>query len=183
MIRINLLPVREERKKEKARQVISIGVLSIIFVLIAITFIHIRVAGQINSLKNQISGTDKEIKRLTKEVGDIKKYEKKKKDLQKKIDVIEMLTVKKTGPVRMLDELTKTVPSKLWISKMEERDFNLSLEGIALDNETIASFMGNLERSSSFTNVELIQSRQHVQDGLKLEKFGITCRAVLQNKK
>ena len=182
MIRINLLPVREERKKERARQLISIAVLSVVLVVIIIAFIHIRLHSQVNDLKVEINNTEKEIKHLTKIVGDIKKYEKKKKELQKKIEVIKMLSVKKTGPVHMLDELSDNVPGKLWISSFEENSLKLKIQGIALDNETIASFMGSLERSEYFSNVELIQSLQHIQGNLKLEKFDITCNAVFPRK-
>ena len=49
--------------------------------------------------------------------------------------------------------------------------------------ETIASFMGNLERSEYFLDVELIQSLQHIQGSLKFEKFDITCNAVFPKKK
>jgi len=182
MIRINLLPVREERKKESARQLVSIGILSIILLIVFIGYIHFMKIKKINKLNLDIKTIQVEISRLDKIVGDIKKFEKQKKELQEKIEIIDLLSRKKTGPIHMLDELTKTTPEKLWLTSLKEDNLKLTLDGIALDNETIAGFMRNLEGSANFSGIELIQSQQYIQAGIKLEKFNITCNVVLPNK-
>ena len=183
MIKINLLPVREERKKESARQIISIGALSLVLVLIVIVISHVGVSRKITKLNTDIEKTQVEISRLDKIVGDIKKYEKKKKDLQAKIKIISLLSQKKAGPVHMLDELSKGTPGKVWFNSLKENDLKLALDGIALDNETVAVLMRSLERSPSFSDVELIQSQQHILRELKFRKFNITCQVVLPDKK
>lgn len=183
MIRINLLPVREEKKRESARQSISIGILSVILLVLVLGFFHINAYRRINTLNSEIKSTGDEINRLNKVVGDVEKYQKRKKELQEKIKVIDALSRKKTGPVRILQELSKITPSKLWVISLQESDLQLTLDGIALDNETIASFMMNMERSAYFSNVELIQSQQETQKNLKLKKFNITCQVLLPENK
>jgi type IV pilus assembly protein PilN len=183
MIRINLLPVREEKKRESARQSISIGVLSAVLLVLVLGYFHINASTRINTLNSKIKSTEEEINRLNKVVGDVNEYQKRKKELQEKIKVIDELSRKKTGPVHMLDELSKITPSKLWITSLQESDLQLTLDGIALDNETIASFMMNMERSAYFSNVELVQSQQHTQENLKLKKFNITCQVLLPENK
>ena len=103
--------------------------------------------------------------------------------MQEKIKVIDVLSRKKTGPVRILQELSKITPGKLWIISLQESDLQLTLDGIALDNETIASFMMNMERSAYFSNVELVQSQQDTQENLKLKKFNVTCQVLLPENK
>jgi len=183
MIRINLLPVREDRKKEGARQSISIGILSLVLLVLVLGYIQINASRKINTLNSEIKSTEDEITRLNKVVGDVEEYKKRKKELQEKIKVIGMLNRKKTGPVHMLDELSKNTPGKLWITSLQEIDLKLTLSGIALDNETIASFMRNMERSTYFSDIEIIQSQQEIQEGLRLKRFDITCRVLLPENK
>ncbi|MBI4621553.1 MAG: PilN domain-containing protein [Desulfobacterales bacterium] len=183
MIRINLLSVREDRKKEGARQSISIGILSLVLLVLVLGYIQINASRRINTLNSEIKSTEEEINRLNKVVGDVEEYKKRKKELQEKIKVIDMLSRKKTGPVHMLDELSKSTPGKLWITSLQEIDLKLTLSGIALDNETIASFMRNMERSTYFSDIELIQSQQEIQEGLRLKRFDIACRVLLPENK
>ncbi|MFH2012678.1 MAG: PilN domain-containing protein [Pseudomonadota bacterium] len=179
MIRINLLQIREERKKESARQFISIGILSLILLAFILVFLHINASMKINTLNAEIKSTEEEINRLNKIVKDIDVYKKKMKELQDKIEVIDILNRKKTGPVKMLYELSKRTPTKLWVTSLEEKDLKLNLSGMALDNQTIASFMRNMENSNCFSNIELIQLQQEKWEGLKLKKFEITCQVLL----
>jgi len=181
MIRINLLP-RGEINKENTRKSISIGVLSLILLIVILGGFHIRMSMKVQRLQSEIKNTEAEIKRITKIVGDVKKFEKEKKDLQEKIKVISILSRKKTGPVHMLDELSTNTPGKLWVTSLKESNLNLDLMGIALDNETIATFMLNMEKSPNFSNIELIQAQQYIEKGLKLEKFDIKCRVLLPEK-
>ncbi|MEW6616183.1 MAG: PilN domain-containing protein [Thermodesulfobacteriota bacterium] len=182
MIRINLLPIREARKRESARQSVSIGILSVVLLALVLGYFHINASRKINTLNNEIKSTEDEINRLDKVVGDVKEYQKRKKELEDKIKVIDMLSRKKTGPVQILYELSKSTPNRLWISSLQETDLKLTLSGIALDNETIASFMKNMERSTYFSDIELIQSQQEIWEGLKLKRFDITCQVLLPEK-
>ena len=183
MIRINLLPVREEKKRESARQSISIGFLSVVLLVLLLGYFHINASRRINTLNSEIKSTEGEISRLNKVVGDVEKYQKRKKELQEKIKVIDVLSRKKTGPVRILQELSKITPSKLWIISLQESDLQLTLDGMALDNETVASFMMSMERSGYFSKVELVQSQQDTQEKLKLKKFNVTCQVLLPENK
>ncbi len=183
MIRINLLPVREERRRESARQYISICVLSVMLLAAFISLVHIKMGRKIDSLNAEIKTTQEEGNRLTAIVEDVKRYEKRKKELQEKIRIIEMLSSKKTGAVRMLDELSQNTPGKLWVNLLKWDNLKLTIKGIALDNETIARFMRNLEGSLRFSGIELIESQQNIQGEMKLESFNINCQVVLPEKK
>ena len=181
MIRINLLPVREQKKKESARQFISIGILSLILLVVIIGYLHISAYMKVNKLNAEIKSTEEEINRINKIVKDVNVFKEKKKELQDKIKVIDMLSRKRTGPVKILYELSKSTPTKLWITSLQETNLKLTLSGIALDNETIASFMKSMERTTCFSDIELVQLQQETWEGSKhkIKKFDITCLVVL----
>lgn len=183
MIKINLLPIREIKKKEGIRQLISVGVLTLVLVVLSLGAFHFSLVKKTSALQSEIKNTQQEIGRLNKIVGDVKKYEKEKKALEKKIGIIDILNQKRSGPVYMLDELSKNIPTGAWITSLNENNLKLTLDGIALDNETIAGFMSRLENSTYFSNVELVRSGRHKSENLNLKKFNITLQVVLSEKK
>ncbi|MCK7509133.1 MAG: PilN domain-containing protein [Desulfobacterales bacterium] len=70
-----------------------------------------------------------EIKRLTVEAGEIEKFKQQKQELERKLDVIQDLNAKKTGPVEVLDELSLIIPEKAWLTSLSNKGDNMVLEG------------------------------------------------------
>src|SRR5690606_25538168 len=98
-------------------------------------------------------------------------------ELEAKLDTIAVLERQRTGPVRVLEDLSDATPDKLWLTEMRESGGSLSLLGRGLDNQTIALFMQRLEESPYFNQVDLVETKQ-VEDGkAKLKEFSI--RAVV----
>jgi type IV pilus assembly protein PilN len=97
--------------------------------------------------------------------------------IEKKLEVIRSLERRKTGPVRLLDEISKAVPKeRLWLSALVESGGSLSLEGSAKNNETLAEFMVDLERSPFIKTVDLESSRSDEVEGVNVSTFTLRCR-------
>jgi len=75
------------------------------------------------------------------------------------------------NPVRRLFQK----PEKIQLESMKKEGAKLGIEGIALDDETIANFMTNLRKSRLFKNIDLIVSEQSEQSRIKLKKFTLSC--------
>ncbi len=176
MIRINLLPVREKKKKESTRQMFSILVLSLGAVVLILAGVHFRLSGQIDQLQTQITAYDEEIKRLKIDTKDVDKFKAEKEDLQRRLNIIYTLQRAKTGPVRVLDDLSMALPGKLWLTSLKEKNGKMEIKGIAFDNQDIAKFMTNLESYGVIKNVELVISQQLERKELKLKEFTLTCQ-------
>lgn len=177
MIRINLLPVRLARRKENVRRQISIYFLSIIFIALVTVYISMSFSKKIEALNSNIEQVQSEIKGYDKIAREVKEQKKQKDLIQKKLDVLNQLQRNKTGPVHILDEISANLPEKrLWLKAIKQDGKRLLLEGIALDNETIASYMKRLTASPHyFTNVDLVNSEQEMVKGIKLMRFAIVC--------
>lgn len=173
MIKINLLPVRAAKKKESLRQQISIAVLSLLFVLIVIVYLHIGIVRRIAEVNARIASTQEELTKTKAQIGEVSKFKAAKKLLEDKLGVIETLKKGKAGPVKMLDELSRATPDKLWMTSFKETGGNISIDGVANDNETIARFMTELEKSQYFKDIELIVTEQVEQGGIKLKRFSL----------
>lgn len=176
MIKINLLPVRAAKKKETARQQISVAVLSLVFVSIVIGYFHVSIGKEIADVNSRLASTQDELAKTKAQIGEVAKFKEAKKALEDKLGVIETLKKAKAGPVKVLDELSGITPDKLWVNSYKEKGGNIEIEGVAIDNEVIARFMTELDKSQYFKDVELVVTEQIEQGALKLKKFNLTCK-------
>lgn len=178
MIRINLLPVRAEKKRENLRQQGAVAILVVVLLAAVITGIHLTIGADIRERQDQIAKRNAEIARLQTVIGEVKEFKKKKKDLEEKIAVIAGLEAKQTGPAKILYEFAQLTPDKVWIESLKDNGGALSLDGIAIDNQTIAQFMTRLETSSWFKGVRLEVTKQVTRGGTNLKAFSIKMNVV-----
>jgi type IV pilus assembly protein PilN len=175
MIKINLLPVRAAKKKESARQQISILLLSMMAVLVIAFGIYMVTLAKISTAQGEINKSEQEIKRLKEKIGEIDNLKKVQAEVKNKLDILNQLRRDKTGPANRLAKMSDAVPDKLWLTKYTESGNGISLGGIAFNEDLIAAFMRNLVASNEFTNVELLVSEQLDVGGMKAKRFEISC--------
>jgi len=179
MIKINLLLARKEKKKVGIRKEFIVLILSIVLLVVVLGGIQYLLEREKSDILAKISETKKEIayyKSLTTEVLKAKEAQ---KTLQDKLNVINALRKEKATPAKVLDELSIDKPEKLHLESVRKDGSKLGIEGIALDDETIANFMTNLRKSKLFKNVDLVVSEQVEQSKIKLKKFILSCEIIL----
>ena len=179
MIEINLFPVRAARKKETMRFQISIFFLVLILVFALVAYLKWDVNRREKTVDTQIASVQKELEQLKKEVGEVERLKQDKAKLQQKLDVIGQLEKGRLSAAHILDELSQQVPEKIWIETLEKQAGTVKITGVALDNETIANFMKDLERSPRFGRIDLDVTEQITRSGLKLKKFILNCSSTL----
>lgn len=173
MIRINLLPVREMRAESGRRQELIIAGLSVALTLALMLGFYLFQSSRISTLEMEVANLRKEIAALNVQAKGVADLQKRIGDLKDKLKVIEDLNKKKTGPVRVLESLSSATPSRLWITQFKESGGALTIDGLAVDNQTIADFLKALARSAYFNNVDLVETTQIEQEGTPLKKFSI----------
>ena len=182
MIRINLLPFRAARKKENIRRQISVFLLSFFLMLAVLIYYNIHLGGRIKDLKTDVDATKIEVakfQKITKQIEDIKN---KLAVLEKKTEVIRKLETNRFEPVEMLDNMSeKIIANRMWFTSLNDQPQNVRIDGIALDNKTVADFMTRLEGTGLFGSVRLQTIQKHVVKGSGLKKFSITCSKPVSN--
>ena len=173
MIRINLLSDREAIRKETTRQQVSIFILSICLVLVILGGIQFYQYRQKKDLEQRIQYVQEELKELQKKVGEVEKYKEAKNELETKLQIIDRLEKDKMLVVQLLDGIGETIPDKMWLQDLGFKGAKLSLEGYAVDNETIATFMKQLERTKSFQTVELVLTEKKEVEGVGMKHFSL----------
>jgi len=179
MTKINLLLARKEKKKMGVRKEILVLILSVVFLLVALALIHWRLEKEKGDTLAQIAQTKKEIAHYKSLTTEVMKAKEAQKTLQDKLNIINSLRKEKTTPARVLDEISIDKPEKIHLESLKKEGSRLGIEGIALDDETIANFMTNLRKSNLFKNVDLIVSEQIEQNKIKLKKFILSCEIIL----
>ena len=179
MLEINLLPVREARRKADIRQQLMQLMLVLLLTMGAIGFWHSRVAEQISSSEVRISQMQNDIQQFKPQLEQVAAFKLKKARLEKKIDVIDGLDRARSGPVHVLAELASRTPDRLWLTGLDSKAGEIRMEGRSLDNELVALFLRGLGESKYFDKVDL-DSTQIVdgRDGLKVVKFAIRAQIV-----
>lgn len=200
MIRINLLPYRAAQKKENIRRQISIFVLAVIMVVGILVYYNMSLNSDIDALNTQIKNTKSMLAQVEKQAREVDEIKKAFDRLKQKTDVIKNLETNRKIAVQLLDNMTTLVAEKvsvspseapadsdtkpvkrLWFTNFQENGNQIEVQGIALDNKTIADFMSRLEASNLFMNVNLKSIKQQKINELNLKSFEIICTKISRN--
>ncbi|MCI5114935.1 MAG: pilus assembly protein PilN [Candidatus Electrothrix sp. AW1] len=176
MIRINLLPVRQMKKKTQALRLLFLSgvaiVATVVVLLLATGFLSTRVSGLEKSIKDLTVRKNE----LQKTLDLIEKLEQKKKLVEQQTGVVNQLKQKSQLTVRILDDVaTKTPHERMWLESLSQDPNSLKLSGMALDNRTIANYLKELKKSSYLDNVTLGSTTLRKYGGRNLQQFSLTC--------
>jgi type IV pilus assembly protein PilN len=174
MIRINLLPVREERRKATAQRLGLALAGALAGSLLLSGAIHGMLLHQLSSTRGLTQQTQAEIQRFEPQLKQVEEFKKTKAEIEQKLDVIQNLHEARSGPVHVLDELANHTPDRIWVNKVNMQSGRMTLEGMSLDNELVALFLTALEDSPFFKNVELLETKAQDKNGFKLNQFEVS---------
>jgi type IV pilus assembly protein PilN len=179
MIQINLLPVRQIKKKLLARkQVFGLG-FTLLVVLVLLGVVALVLGYRVGELKASISALNKEKAKYQTTINQIEQLKKDQALLETKLNTISQLKKGSQLTVRVMDELANLTPSsRLWIKTMSFGNDILRISGTALDNATIAEYMETLVTSPYFASAELSGTSNTAVSGRTLKNFSLTIKVV-----
>jgi type IV pilus assembly protein PilN len=179
MLEINLLPVREARRQADLRQYMMQLVLMVILAVGGISLVNSRIGDQLERAQARVRQMENDINQFKPQLEQVAAFKKRKGELEKKIDVIDGLDRARTGPVRVLSELSTRTPDRLWLTSLSTKGSTISMQGQSLDNELVALFLRSLGDSEYFGNVDLDSTKLGAEKGgLKLVTFRIRAEIV-----
>ena len=175
MARINLLPWREELRKEKQQEFFALlGLVAIIAVLVwgVVHWYHsqmIEAQQERNQfMKNQIAVLDKKIKK-------IRQLEKDKQRLLDRMRAIEQLQSNRPLIVHFFDELINSLPEGVSVTEINQAGHNITINGEAQSNARVSSFMRNLDASKWLKNPKLDVNAS----GVRISQFTLRFQQVI----
>lgn len=172
MIKINLLG-DDTVVDASGKKIIAGYIASLVALLVVFYTINVSMSAEIERLTRDIEEKEQELVQLEKVTKEVKDLEQKEAEYNDKISVIANLKKSKLGPVRILDDLNTAVPEHAWISSVKEEAGFMRIDGKAIDNQTIAGFMRQLEGSDYFKSIDLGETRQADERGVKIKAFSL----------
>jgi len=162
MAHINLLPWREELRKQKQREFGLMAVGGVVIAGLIVLLSHLHVDGMITDQNQRNAFLQNEITILNKRIGRIQELEAMKQDLLARMNVIQELQSSRPESVHLLDELVRTLPEGVYLNKFSQRDRGLTMNGIAQSNARVSDYMRNIDNSEWFTRprLDLIRSSE-----------------------
>ena len=145
MIHINLLPVRQEKKREVGRQFLVVVGGALFITLLGNWLWYDSLASEEKKNAQRMAATQARIAELEKVIGEVDKINARKKDVQAKLAILADLRKQRTGPVRMLDALSTAIPKKVWLTGFDEKSGAVKMTGRAVSHEDVAEFMRGLQ--------------------------------------
>jgi len=181
MIRINLLPFRAARSKENIRRQVSVFLLSLMLLVLILGAVNGYLGGKVEALEARLENLKAEVKVYEEKARQVEAFKAQLAELNKKIEIVNQLKENRKAPPLLLSAITEVVvPGRMQLTVMDFTSSTIKLDGLALDNETIAVFMKRLERSGKFINVSLASSKRALISNVEMKQFGITCGIVAQ---
>lgn len=171
MIRINLLPHREEKRKARRQQFYALtGMVSVLAGLI-VFLVYTIISGYISAQEDQNAFLKTEIATLDKQIDQIKRLKEQTQALLVRKQVIESLQQDRAEPVRLLSELAKQMPTGVYLRSIKQEGQKVSLSGYAQSNSRVSSLMRNIEASPWLEKPQLIEIKAVVADKRRLNEF------------
>lgn len=180
MIRINLLPVKELKAEVSRRRETFLGVSSLVMVLLALAALYGYQALQVSNLEKDLADARTELQQLAAKAKSVTELQTRIAEFQGKHKVIEDINKKKAGPVRIMENLSASTPTALWLTQFKETSGDLTITGVAMDNQTIADFLKSLASHANFHNTELVETVQTDQAGMPPRRFLIKSKLLYQ---
>lgn len=173
MTRINLLPWREEKRKEDQQQFFITLAMFVVIVLAIWGMVHLLNITRIEYQQTRIQFLKTHVDNLEQKIEKIKLLEKEKEKLKARIQAIEQLQGNRPLVVRLFDELVDNLPEGVSIINMKQSGTEITISGVAESNARVSSFMRNLDASEWLQKAQLNVIEAKDEDNQRVSNFTI----------
>ncbi len=181
MVRINLLPWRNELRKKKQKEFflgIAAGALFACFILL-IVYLYIEGLKEYQVHRNSL--LQNEITILDKKIQEIKDIEEKKNKLLTKIELIQKLQESRPEVVHLFEELSKTTPEGIYLTKITQSGTTLTFDGKAESNARVSAFMRAIDNSFWLNSSVLTVIKGAGKTNGEMNDFSLTAKQGKKN--
>jgi type IV pilus assembly protein PilN len=192
MIRVNLLGTKEAPAggggtiidagpsggggSERRGIVVAVAIMGLAIAAIVVQWLSATRA--INQLDEEINQLTAEKNRLAPIIVEVQKYQAKLAELDEKEKLIERLKSEREGPVRMLDSLSAELPDFVWLTQLQQKGNQVTIDGMAASYVSIADYIRKLEDSDWFQNVELVDAKVDQKQEQEFTQFQLRTQLV-----
>lgn len=152
MAKINLLPWRQELRKQRKQEFLAINMAVALVALGLLLFFHMLVSSQISDQEEQKAFIKSEIGLLDRQIAEIDELQRRKEELLARMKVIQDLQGRRPVIVRVFDDIVRAVPEKMYLTLIQRKENKFTISGVVDSNNQVATFLRNLNASAWFKN-------------------------------
>lgn len=173
MIRINLLPHREEARKAKRQQFYVFSGVVTLFAALIVGMVYLVIDGFISAQNSNNDFLKQEIAVLDKQIAEIKRLKEQTQALLARKQVIENLQRDRGETVHLLSEMVTQVPEGVYLKSLKQEGLRVNITGYAQSNARVSTLMRNLDASDWLENPQLIEVKAAVVNGRRISEFAM----------
>jgi type IV pilus assembly protein PilN len=157
MIRVNLLPHREEKRRRRQQQFGVLAGIAAVLGLVVAGGVWVFLDNQVSQQQANVNYMKGEIGKLDKQIEEIRKIREETASLLAKKQVVEGLQSNRSEPVQLLDQLLRQLPEGVYLKQVKQSGPKVNILGYAQSNARVSTLMRNLGASPYLENPELVE--------------------------
>ena len=188
MPQINLLPWREELRKQRNKEFAISAAIVVLLMVGIVGAVHLYYVQEIEFQQKRNALLERETAKLDKKIKEIKNIESEKDRLLARMQIIQQLQSSRPEIVHLLDEFVTTLPEGVYYTSVQQKGRALNIQGVAQSNARVSSLMRQLEASNYLENPALVQitattaKRKGATEALRLSNFRLNVSQQQQKK-
>lgn len=183
MARINLLPWREEARRERQKQFLFSLVGTLVLGAILVMIIGLFFDQGINQQEARNQKIQVEINRLQQRIDRISQLERTRDRLLSRKQIIEQLQASRSLTVELLDKMAKTIPVGITLNSVRQQGMNVTLIGSSQSNARVSAYLQSLENSDLFGRPDLQYVRAAERPVSRVEAYEFAINVKLNQRK
>lgn len=171
MIRINLVGVERPRTRkalifDAGQRITAACVLILLTAALGIGWRYRAINQESAQLVSDIAAAQQETVRLRGVLAEVQRFEAQRTQLQQRVSLIEQLRRGQSVPVQLLDHVSRSLPDMLWLTNLEEKGNDVTIEGRSTTLIALSDFVGNLGNNSLLKKpIEIVNSQVEAPQG------------------
>jgi type IV pilus assembly protein PilN len=171
MIRVNLLPHREIRRRRQQKQFFSmVGIMACVGAVVWF-LVHSSLSARSEDQVARNKYLQDEITKLDKEIDDIKKLKEMTASLLARKKVVETLQSNRAEVVHLLDEMARQLPDGIYLKGIKQQGSKVTINGYTQSQARVSTLMRNLDASPHLENSNLIEIKATPQASARINEF------------
>lgn len=178
MIRLNLLPHRELKRKARQQQFAVLAGITFFLGLLTVGMVHIMITGQIEHQESRNDYMKNQIAILDKQIDEIKQIRGQTQALLARKKVVETLQDNRSDVVHLLDQLVRLLPDGVYLRSIKQTNQTINLTGYAQSNARVSTLMRKLESSPWLGLPSLVEIKAATVNNARLNAFSLNVTLV-----
>jgi type IV pilus assembly protein PilN len=176
MIRINLLPHRQEKRAQRKRQM-AVGAIVAAGIGVVIGLLgHTYFSGRVDTQRTRNAYLTEQTRKLDEQIEKINGIKEQTQDLLARKQVVEGLQTNRSEAVHLFDQMVRQLPEGMWIKSVKQTGQVVNIIGYAQTNGRISTLMRNFDASQWLEKPELVEIKAVTVNNNQISEFSLNVR-------